>query len=94
MFHFNHLVVANFIMGSDEVEIRAHGNVTLAGDVDFDTLRIWYNRHNIAGSREVYLKPPVGVKGSKGSSFCLELFIHEDRVSTTIFYYYQASFLS
>lgn len=63
------------------MEIRARGNITLAGDVDFDTLRVWYNRHNIVGSREVYLQPPVGVKGSKGSSFCLELFIHEDRVS-------------
>lgn len=85
-FIWSHPFIANITTGnSDEVEIRAHGNITLAADVDFDTLRVWYNRHNIAGSREVYLKPPVGVKGSKAcSSFCLEIFIHEERVSATL----------
>jgi hypothetical protein len=46
------------------------------------TLRQWYNLFNVTGTKEIYLKAPPGVKnGSKGSSFCLELFIHEDIVS-------------
>jgi len=64
----------------DEVELRAHGNVTLAARTEFVTLRQWYNEHNIAGAKEVYLKTPVGIKNGKGSTFMLELFIHEDKV--------------
>jgi hypothetical protein len=40
--------------------------------------------HNVTGSREVYLKPPVGVKNGKGSAFCLELFVHEDKVRAEV----------
>jgi hypothetical protein len=68
------------LLFSDEVEIRAHKNVALSPAVDFVTLRQWYNQHNVAGVREVYLKTPAGIKGGKGSTFSLELFIHEDRV--------------
>jgi hypothetical protein len=66
----------------DEVKLRAHGNITLQANIDFMTLYQWYNLFNITGTKEIYLKVPPGVKnGSKGSSFCLELFIHEDIVS-------------
>jgi hypothetical protein len=66
---------------SDEVEIRARTNIALQPNIDFVTLRQWYNKFNVAGMKEVYLKPPPGVKNAKGSAFCLELFIHEDMVS-------------
>ena len=70
-------------MCRDEVELRAHGNITLQANIDFMTLCQWYNLFNITGTKEIYLKPLLGVKnGSKGSSFCLELFIHEDVVSS------------
>jgi hypothetical protein len=59
----------------------------LPPDIDFVTLRQWYNSHNVAGAKEVFLKPPVGVKNAKGSSFCLELFVHEDRVSRILYYF-------
>jgi hypothetical protein len=65
------------------VELRACNNIALAANIDFVTLHQWYNLHNKPGLREVYLKPPAGVKGAKGSAFCLELFIHEDMVSCT-----------
>ena len=67
------------------MEIRAHNNVTLAPTIDFVTLRQWYNQHNVAGAKEVYLKTPTGIKNGKGSMFSLELFIHEDRVSQVQF---------
>ena len=56
-------------------------NIALQQDIDFVTLRQWFNKFNVAGMKEVYLKPPPGVKNAKGSAFCLELFIHEDIVS-------------
>lgn len=88
------LLVAHCAGDRDKVELRAQGNITLGENLAFDTLRVYYNRHNNAGSREVYLKPPVGVKSVKGSSFCLEIFIHEDRVSaTTCFHYYRSIIL-
>jgi len=65
----------------DEVELRARTNITLQQDIDFVTLRQWFNKFNVTGMKEVYLKPPPGVKNAKGSAFCLELFIHEDIVS-------------
>jgi len=36
---------------------------------------------NVAGTKEVYLKAPAGIKNAKGLSFCHELFIHEDMVT-------------
>ena len=71
-------------MYSDETELRAHGNVTLGPGIDFFTLCQWYNQQNIAGTKEVYLKVPTGVKNGKGSTFMLELFIHEDMVNFNI----------
>lgn len=68
-------------MRRDEVELRARGNIALQANIDFMTLRQWYNSFNVTGTKEIYLKPPPGVKNGKGSSFCLELFIHEDVVS-------------
>ena len=65
----------------DEVELRARNNIALQANIDFMTLRQWYNLFNVAGTKEIYLKTPPGIKNSKGSSFCLELFIHEDMVS-------------
>jgi hypothetical protein len=64
----------------DEVELRARTNIALQHNIDFITLRQWYNIFNVTGIKEVYLKPPPGVKNAKGSAFCLELFIHEDIV--------------
>ena len=64
----------------DEVELRARTNIALQQNIDFVTLRQWYNLFNIVGIKEVYLKPPPGVKNAKGSAFCLELFVHEDIV--------------
>lgn len=72
----------------DEVELRARTNIALQQNIDFITLRQWYNIFNVTGIKEVYLKPPPGVKNAKGSAFCLELFIHEDIVSfRSIFVY-------
>lgn len=65
----------------DEVELRAHTNIALQQNIDFITLHQWYNIFNVAGLKEVYLKPPPGIKNAKGSAFCLELFIHKDIVS-------------
>ena len=65
----------------DEVELRARTNIALQQNIDFVTLRQWYNLFNIVGIKEVYLKPPLGVKNAKGSAFCLELFVHKDIVS-------------
>src|ERR1700683_874653 len=65
----------------DEVELRARTNIALQLNIDFITLRQWYNMFNVVGMKEVYLKPPPGVKNARGSAFCLELFIHEDIVS-------------
>jgi len=65
----------------DEVELRARTNIALQQNIDFITLRQWYNIFNVVGMKEVYLKPPPGVKNGKGSAFCLELFVHEDIVS-------------
>jgi len=56
----------------------------LAPGIDFVTLCQWYNQQNVAGAREVYLKMPAGIKGGKGSTFSLKLFIHEDRVSASM----------
>ena len=64
----------------DEVELRGQNNIALSENVDMETLRSWYNFHNVVGSREAYLKNPVGVRGAKGGAFSLELFVHEDRV--------------
>jgi hypothetical protein len=57
-----------------------HGNIALQVNINFMTLRQWYNSFNIAGTKEVYLKAPAAIKNAKGSSFCLELFIHKDMV--------------
>lgn len=67
---------------SDKVEFRGQNNLTLPADVDDYSLRTFYNKYNVVGSREAFLKNPVGMKGAKGGAFTLELFIHEDRVST------------
>jgi len=64
----------------DEVELRAQTNIALQPDIDFVTLCQWYNKINVTGMKEFYLKPPPGVRNAKGSAFCLELFIHEDLV--------------
>jgi len=82
----NMLLLTNIIKMTDcfhrdEVELRVRTNIALQWNIDFITLRQWYNIFNIAGMKEVYLKPPPGVKNAKGSAFCLELFIHEDIVS-------------
>ena len=55
-------------------------NIALKPDIDLVTLRQWYNKINVTSMKEVYLKPPLGVRNAKGSAFCLELFIHEDLV--------------
>jgi hypothetical protein len=65
----------------DEVELRGRTNIALQPNIDFITLRQWYNIFNVTGMKEVYLKPPPGVKNARGSAFCLELFVHEDIVS-------------
>jgi len=79
----------------DEVELRARTNIALQQNIDFLTLRQWYNMVNVTGMKEVYLKPPPGVKNAKGSTFCLELFIHEDIVSfLSVFIYYLINFRS
>jgi hypothetical protein len=65
----------------DEVELRAHTNIALQQNIDFITLCQWYNIFNVAGLKEVYLKPPPGVKNARGSAFCLKLFIHKDAIS-------------
>jgi hypothetical protein len=66
----------------DEVKLRARTNIALQQNIDFTTLCQWYNMFNVARIKEVYLKPPLGVKNVKGSAFCLKLFIHEDIVSS------------
>lgn len=59
----------------------------LAPGIDFVTLCQWYNQQNVARVREVYLKTPAGIKGGKGSTFSLELFIHKDRVSASMMFH-------
>jgi hypothetical protein len=79
----------------DEVELRARTNIALQQNIDFITLRQWYNMFNVVGTKEVYLRPPSGVKNAKGSAFCLELFIHEDIVSLlSAFVYHLVNFHS
>jgi len=53
----------------DEVELRACTNITLQQNIDFITLHQWYNIFSVAGLKEVYLKPPPGIKNAKGSAF-------------------------
>lgn len=75
------------------MEIRGYKNVALSPTVDFLTLCQWYNQHIVAGVKEVYLKTPAGIKGGKGSTFSLELFIHEDRVSVSTLAGFQTAWL-
>jgi hypothetical protein len=63
-------------------------------DIDFVTLHQWFNKFNVAGMKEVYLKPPPGVKNARGSAFCLELFIHEDIVSFLFHIYIFPTFIN
>ncbi len=68
----------------DETELCAPGNLNLEPEDLGLTLREWFNKYNRAECKEIYIKAPTGVgKVTKGMSFCVELFIHLDRVRTT-----------
>lgn len=66
---------------SGETELRGRNNMTFPLETDTLNIRQWYNTWNQPETREAYISIPTGVgKIGKGLGFCLELFIHFNRV--------------